>query len=403
MNLKTVPIGIDNFKELREGNYYFVDKTYVIEDILKDGSYVPAYLRPNGFGKSLFISMLECFFDIDKRKENEHLFDGLKIKESEYFKEFGKYPVIHLDLRTLKYDDFESNYQELKNVMSNIYKEKKYLEDFLDEWELKHFRAIIKQTADKLDYERSLKNLSQWLERYHHKKTMILVDEYDIAIQSGYQNGFYDNIVNLLYSMLDSSLKGNDSLQMGVMTGVLKVQNADIFGGLNNLDMCDLMTKNYNDAFGFTEEETKELLEYYGLELTNEVKAMYGGYNFSGASIYNPWSILNYASKKVLESYWMNTSGNVLIKKMLGEISESDKVVIEKLIQGESTSFGYDNRTTYQVFDEITDLTKVLNLLFAFGYLTYDQEVIDDLTGNTYHYFKIPNEEVRYELLKNMH
>ena len=397
--MKKISYGVNNFKDLIEENYYFVDKTYVIEDILKDGSYVPAYLRPNGFGKSLFISMLECFFDIDKIKENEHLFDGLKIKESEYFKEFGKYPVIRLDLRTLKYDDFESNYQELKNVMSNIYKEKKYLEDFLDEWELKDFRAIINQTADKLDYERSLKNLSQWLERYHHQKTMIFVDEYDIAIQQGYKNGFYDKIVNLLYSMLDSSLKGNDSLQMGVMTGVLRVQNADIFGGLNNLYMCDLMTKNYNDAFGFTEEETKELLEYYGLELTEEVKTMYGGYNFMGASIYNPWSILNYASKKVLEPYWMNTSRNVLIKKMLGEISERDKIVIEKLIQGESTSFEYDNRTTYKDFERNQSLNIILNLLFAFGFLTFDKEEIDDFFGLRHYYFKIPNEEVRQEFI----
>ena len=263
-----LPIGVNNFKELREGNYYYVDKTHVIEEILKSKSKIHAYLRPNGFGKSLFISMLAHFFDIDKRKENEHLFDGLKIKESEYFKEFGKYPVIYLDLKTLKYDNFESNFKELQNIMSNIYKEKIYLKKVLDEYESGVFLSILNKTACKSVLGWSLQFLSVFLERYHHQEVMILIDGYDIPIQEGYKNGFYDEIVNIFYSMLDSCIGKYDSVKKVFMTGVLRCIKTDDFNGSNHVNVYDLMTKEYNDVFGFTEEETDSLLHDYGLELS---------------------------------------------------------------------------------------------------------------------------------------
>ena len=223
-----------------------------------------------------------------------------------------------------------------------------YLLNFLDESQSKTFNAIKDKTADRADYERSIKNLSGWLEKYHHKKTIILVDEYDVPIQEGYIKGFYEEVIELIRSVLSSALKGNDSLKFGVMTGVLRVSKESIFSDLNNPEVCDLMTKEYNDTFGFTESETKELLEYYGLELTDEVKNMYDGYNFSGTSIYNPWSILNYASKKILEPYWINSSGNGLIIQLLSKTNEENKIEIEKLIQGESIQFHYDGKITYK-------------------------------------------------------
>ncbi len=400
MNLKTVPVGKDDFAKLINEGCYYVDKTIAIEELLSKNSEVVLYPRPRRFGKSLFISMLENFFDIDKKEENKHLFDGLAIQKSEYYKEFGEYPVITLDFKNLKQDTYESVYNQFVFKIQEVYKQKEYILEILDEDESLKFKKIKSGNASEDEYKNSIYQLSNWLERYYHKKTIILVDEYDIPIQHGYLMGFYDKSVSLIRSVLSSSLKGNDSLKMGIMTGVLRVSKESIFSDLNNPVIYDMMSPSYNEAFGFTEKETKELLEYYGLELTNDVKNMYDGYNFSGTSIYNPWSILNYIDQKKLEPYWMNTSGNVLIKKMLGEISESDKIVIEKLLQKKSISFGYDNRTTYQDFEETTDLTKVLNLLFASGYLTYDKKVIDDLTGNTYHYFQIPNEEVRYDLTK---
>ncbi len=398
--MKEIATGTDDFKKLIENDCYYVDKTMAIADIIRRKKEVVLFPRPRRFGKSLFTSMLENFFDIDKKEDNKHLFDGLAIQKSEYYKEFGEYPVIHLDFKDLKKNNFVLMYREFQNIIADVYKKKLYLQDFLIESDLKVFNAIIDKTADRADYERAMKNLSQWLEEYHNKKTIILVDEYDVPIQEGYLNGFYKEVIDLIRSVLSSALKGNDSLKFGVMTGVLRVSKESIFSDLNNPDVCDLMANEYNDTFGFTESETKELLEYYGLELTSDVKEMYDGYNFSGTSIYNPWSILNYASKKVLEPYWMNSSGNVLIKKLLSDISEKDKIMIEKLLKGESVSFGYDNRMTYIDFDETRDITKVLNLLFASGYLTFDQEEIDDISGLKYHYFKIPNEEVKINLAK---
>ncbi len=402
MNLKKVPVGNDDFRDLITGNYYYVDKTLVIEELLERGNKVVLYPRPRRFGKSLFISMLDNFFDIDKRKENEHLFDGLAIQKSEYYKEFGEYPVITLDFKNLKQDSYESVYNQFVFKIQEVYKQKEYILEILDEDETLKFKKIKSGNANEDEYKNSIYQLSNWLERYYHKKTIILVDEYDIPIQEGYLNGFYKDVIELIRSVLSSSLKGNDSLKMGVMTGILRVSKESIFSDLNNPKIYDMMSPSYNEAFGFTESETKELLKYYGLELTSDVKAMYDGYNFMGTFIYNPWSVLNYAEDHILQPYWMNTSGNVLIKKMLGEISEKDKLKIEQLIinKNDNISIGYDNRTTYQDFEEIADINKTLNLLFASGYLTLDRI---EGEGNFFLadvYVKIPNEEVRHELLK---
>ncbi len=398
--MKEIATGTDDFKKLIENDCYYVDKTIAIAEILQRKKEVVLFPRPRRFGKSLFISMLENFFDIDKKEENIHLFDGLAIQKNEYYKEFGEYPVIHLDFKDLKQDTYESVYNQFVFKIQEVYTQKEYLMGILNEGELERYTNIRDGKANADEYKNSIYQLSKWLERYYHKKTIILVDEYDIPIQEGYIKGFYEEVIELIRSVLSSALKGNDSLKFGVMTGVLRVSKESIFSDLNNPDVCDLMTKEYNDTFGFTGSETKELLEYYGLELTDEVKNMYDGYNFSETSIYNPWSILNYASKKVLEPYWMNTSGNVLIKKLLSDINERDKSMIEQLLKGESVSFFYDNRVTYQDFDETNDLSKVLNLLFASGYLTYDQDYTNPITNVTKKYFRIPNQEVKMEMTR---
>ena len=400
MNLKKVPVGNDDFKDLITGNYYYVDKTSVIEELLDKGSKVVLYPRPRRFGKSLFISMLDNFFDIDKRKENEHLFVGLAIQKSEYYKEFGAYPVITLDFKDLKQSTYESVYNQFVFKIQEVYTKKEYLMEILNEGELERYKNIRDGKANEDEYKNSIYQLSNWLERYHHKKTIILVDEYDIPIQEGYIKGFYTDVIDLIRSVLSSSLKGNDSLKMGVMTGILRVSKESIFSDLNNPKIYDMMSPAYNEAFGFTEKETKELLEYCGLELTNDVKNMYDGYNFSGTSIYNPWSVLNYAEDHILQPYWMNSSGNELIKKLLNNINNKNKITIEKLLKGESVSFGYDNRMTYMDFDETKDITKALNLLFASGYLTFDKEYIHPVINRRIQEFKIPNEEVRSDLVK---
>ncbi len=398
--MKSIPIGKDNFQKLIQENCYYVDKTASIEELLENGSDVVLYTRPRRFGKSLFISMLEHFFDIDKKEINKDLFKGLYISQSPYYKELSNYPVINLDFKDLKRDDFDSTYEEFKNIIADVYEKKTYLLDYLSESQALIFNSFIDKTAKKTDYERTLKYLSNWLEEYHHQKVIILIDEYDVPIQYGYLKGFYDEIVSLIRSVFSSCLKGNDSLKFGVLTGVLRVSKESIFSDLNNPDVIDMMTPTYNEAFGFTEKETKELLEYYGLELTKEVKNNYDGYNIGGVSIYNPWSILSYASKKVIEPYWINTSSNDLIKDLLSKISEEDKIEVEKLLQGESISFTYNKQITYLDFHDSENINSILSLMFMSGYLTFDKNVYDEITKLTYKMYRIPNEEVRSDLIE---
>lgn len=398
--MKAIPIGKDNFEDLRKGNCYYVDKTKTIEELLQNESTVVLYPRPRRFGKSLFISMLENFFEVTKKEQNQNLFDGLYIKNSPYYKEYGKYPVIELDFKELKANDYESSFNSYKILISRIYKQKEYIIEVLDENEKDTYSSFLSKTASEEDYKYSLKYLSDWLYRYHKEKTIILIDEYDVPVQQSYVLGFYNEMIDFLKRVFSSALKGNDSLKLGVMTGVLRVSKESIFSDLNNVKIYGVMDRAYNEAFGFTEKETKKLLEYYGLSLTEEIKNYYDGYNFAGLSIYNPWSILNYAADKELKSYWINTSSNDLIRKLLGSTTEENKIVIENLLKGESVSFTYDDRITYQDFDEIKDMNKVLNLLLVSGYITFDKETYDEVLEEKKNYFKIPNKEVRDELVR---
>ncbi len=397
--MKSIPIGKDNFQKLIQENCYYVDKTSSIEELLKNGSDVVLYTRPRRFGKSLFISMLEHFFDIDKKEINKDLFKGLYISKSPYYKELSNYPVINLDFKNLKQDTYEDTYDFFIMLIEKLYTEKSYVVEILDEDEKNKFKRIKSGQAKYSEYQDSIYQLSIWLERYHQRKVVILIDEYDVPIQSGYLKGFYGEIVSLIKNVFSSCLKGNDSLKFGVLTGVLRVSKESIFSDLNNLKVYDMMSPNYLEAFGFTEKETKELLKYYGLELTSEVKDFYDGYNMNGISIYNPWSILNYADEKSLNSYWINTSGNDLIIKLLSEASKENKIDIEKLVTGESIDFIYNDKLTYLDLDKKQSIDNILNLMYASGYLTIDKKVKEGYQNN--YYVKIPNKEVK-ELIVNI-
>ncbi len=395
--MRANPIGKENFGDLRRGDCYYVDKTKAIEDLLANQSTVVLYTRPRRFGKTLFMSMLEHFFDIDKKEKNKDLFNGLYISESPYFKDFGSYPVISLTFKNLKQNTYNEVYEQFVMLIEKLYTEKSYVLEVLDEDEKNKFKRIKSGQAKYSEYQDSLYQLSIWLERYHNQKVVILIDEYDVPIQCGYLNGFYKETVNLISSVFSACLKTNNSLKMGILTGVLRVSKESIFSDLNNLDVVDMMTLDYSESFGFTESETKELLEYYGLELTSDVKDFYDGYNMNGISIYNPWSILNYAKKKSLKSYWVNTSGNDLIIKLLSETNEENKIDIEKLVTGESIKFTYNEKLTYLDLDEKQSIDNILNLMYASGYLTLDKVIDEDdeeYTG------KIPNNEVKKLIIK---
>ena len=318
--VKKVPIGRDDFKEVIEENLYYVDKTRIIEELLDKKKYVTLFPRPRRFGKSLFISMLDNFFNIEYKDTNKNLFDGLYISKSEYYSYLSSKPVIKLDFKELKKDTYEELYASFKELIISLYTKYEFILDRLSSGEQDIFNSIKKGIAEVVRYEKSIKYLSEMVYKYYNIKPIILIDEYDVPIERGYINNFYDDVVKLIRNVFSNALKGNHSISFAVMTGVLRVSKESLFSDLNNVDVYNMTDKDYNEYFGFTENETKKLLDYYGLNLDEEVKNMYDGYNFGGIHIYNPWSVLKYAERRELEPYWVNTSGNELIIKVIKKL-----------------------------------------------------------------------------------
>ena len=394
MNKKILPIGYDNFKEVIDNNAYYVDKTNIIEELLKNRAKVTLLPRPRRFGKSLLLSSLYYFFVIENIDNNKYLFEGLNISKSEYMKYHGEFPVIRIDFKELKQDNYNSIVEKYKEIIRKLYESKSFVKSILSEGELKVYNSFLFETATIEKYESAIHILSEMLYKYYNKKVIILIDEYDVPIQQGYLKGFYDDIVGLIRSVFSSSLKGNDYVEMSILTGVLRVSKESLFSDVNNIKVYSIVDSDYNEYFGFTEEETKVLLDYYDLELTREVKEMYDGYNFSGTYIYNPWSIINYAADKKLVEYWVNTSGNQLIKTLINKTNDNVKIVVEKLLQNKAIEFVYDEKVTYLDVNKINSLNTILNFLLASGYLTIGP-IFEDEFGNNIDTVVIPNKEVK--------
>lgn len=389
---KKLPIGYDNFKEVIEKDLYYVDKTHVIEELLDNKNKVVLFPRPRRFGKTLLLSMLENFFNIEKKEDNKHLFDNLYIKNSKYYNNLNSYPVIKLDFKNLKQTNYKVMYGAYTEMIREIYSSKMYLLDILNDGEKEIFNSFIMKSATEELYQKAINILCSFLYKYYNKKTIILIDEYDVPIQQGYLYGFYNDIVSFIREVFSSSLKGNDNLEFSVMTGVLRVSKESLFSDLNNVKIYSIIDEKYNEFFGFTESETKELLNYYNLKLTSEVKDMYDGYNFSGLSIYNPWSILNYADTKKLLPFWINTSGNELIMDAMEKVSDGIKLLIEKLISGTSIPFTYDEKVTYLDISKINSIDGIINFFLQAGYLTIDNNKVFNIYNA---YAKIPNNEIK--------
>ena len=398
--LKSLPIGRDNFKDIIERNAYYVDKTDIIEEILNNDNYVSLFPRPRRFGKSLFISMLDNFFNIEYKDTNKELFKDLKISKSKYYKELSTRPVIKLDFKALKQDNFNSMYISFKEMIRELYANRIYLIETLRDDEKEIFNNFLYETAVAEKYQKAIYILSNMLYKYYNKKVIILIDEYDVPVQQGYIKDFYEDIVSFIREVFSNALKGNTNIEFAIMTGVLRVSKESLFSDLNNVKIYSIMDKKYNECFGFNTHETKKLLSYYSLELNDDVKMMYDGYNFSGIEIYNPWSILNYAFDKKLNPYWVNTSGNQLIINSIKNCDENIKIVIEKLLSGESVEFIYNDKITYLDYNDLKSLNNILNLLFVSGYLTVDKVVHNDF-GDDIIFVKLPNKEVRY-LFRNI-
>ena len=392
---KKLPIGYDNFKEVIEKDLYYVDKTHIIEELLDNKNKVVLFPRPRRFGKTLLLSMLENFFNIEKKKDNKHLFDNLYIKNSKYYNNLSSYPVIKLDFKSLKQTNYKVMYGAYTEMIREIYSSKMYLLDILNDGEKEIFNSFIMKAATEDEYQKAINILCSFLYKYYNKKTIILIDEYDVPIQQGYLYGFYNDIVSFIREVFSSSLKGNDNLELAIMTGVLRVSKESLFSDLNNVKVYSIIDEKYNEFFGFTESETKELLKYYNLELTSEVKGMYDGYNFSGLSIYNPWSILNYADTKKLLPFWVNTSGNELIKDILRKTPDNIKIIIEKLLQNEEIEFIYDEKVTFLDVNNINSLNTILNFLLVSGYLTISSDSMINTFGIITSKVYIPNNEIK--------
>ena len=391
--MKKIPIGRDNFKDIIENDFYYVDKTKLIEELLERGSYVTLFPRPRRFGKSLTISMLDEFFNIEKKQENKNLFKGLNISKSKYSKEQGKYPVIKLNFKELKTDNWENMYIKIKMFIQNLYNANLKVEEGLSPLEKMRFNDILFGRASQPEYEEAVKMLSEYMYKYYGKKVVLLIDEYNVPIQTGYLNGFYREIVNFIKNMFSSSLKTNDNIQFAIMTGVLRVSKESIFSDLNNVDVYSIIDESYNEYFGFSESETENLLNYYNIELTPSVKEEYDGYLFGKREIYNPWSVINYTNRQELVPYWINTGSNELITKIItNSTDENIKIQIEKLLQGEILECEYNEKVTFLDLNQNNSLEIILNFLLVSGYLTVTEDT-NISTGMVK--VKIPNREIK--------
>ena len=385
--MKKIPIGIEDFKELISDNYFYIDKTKFIEEIFNDGAKVKLFTRPRRFGKTLNMSMLKTFFDIKEAEENRQLFDSLYIKNSPVFKEQGKYPVVFVSMKEIKGTTWEEMQKSIRENLSNLYEKYSYLKNSLNERNKRKFEKIWFEEIDG-SYSGALSFLSEILEEQYNEKVIVLIDEYDVPLTMAYEYGFYDIAVIFFKSLYGSVLKTNSSLKMGVLTGAIRVAQAGIFSDLNNIETHTILDEAYDEYFGLLENEVENaLLEYKSEDRLEDVKLWYDGYKFGNIEVYNPWSILKYIKYKKLEAYWINTSGNVLIKELL---VISDGIVFEdldNLVNGHEKTI-YVNENV--ALGNNLDPNRLWELMLFSGYLTVKEKINSEA-----YLVKIPNKEIQ--------
>ena len=385
--MKRIPIGIENFKEIVTENFYYVDKTKYIDELIYDGSKVKLFTRPRRFGKTLNMSMLKYFFDIRDKEENKKLFNGLNIENSKYINEQGKYPTILISLKSIKEDTWKGGFEQIKILIRELYEEFNYIRDSLSESELKIFDDIWFKRENG-EYTNSLKNLTKFLYKYYKKEVILLIDEYDIPLITAYKYGYYDEVINFYKIFLGEALKTNQYLKMGVLTGIIRVIKAGIFSDLNNLKVYSILNKEYSEFFGFTENDVIEALKYFNIEYElPEVKSWYDGYRFGNSELYNPWSILNFLHSKELEAYWVGTSENFLIKNILKEATSSTNDILEKLFNGDDVEEAISGTSDLSI---LMDSEEVWELLLFSGYLTVKEKIDSNIYS-----LRLPNKEIK--------
>ena len=378
---KKLPIGIDSFEKLRTNDFYYVDKTGFIADLLRDWGEVNLFTRPRRFGKTLNMSMLKCFFEIGTDKS---LFDGLKIAENkELCAEYqGQFPVIFISLKSVDGLTFEAAAAALRTVIGREASRFQFLRDSdkLTKEDREWYESLIHVDKGLFDMEDellagSLKNLSQLLAKHYGRKVVILIDEYDVPLDKAFQGGYYDEMVSLIRNLFGNALKTNDSLQFAVLTGCLRISKESIFTGLNNLNVMTVSDPYFCDSFGFTDDDVKELLDYYGLGAYHDaMRDWYDGYQFGNVSIYCPWDVIKYAQillrdpEAEPENYWANTSGNGIIRRLLQKADQTTRDEVEQLINGESIVKTVRQELTYRDIEDSID--NIWSVLYSTGYLT---------------------------------
>ena len=420
--MKKIGIGYEDYKRFIDDDMYYIDKTMLIYDVIEKGGAVTLFTRPRRFGKSLALSMLRTFFELEYDYDGnvidkKRYFEGKKIMNADdkILSMMGKYPVIKLSLKSAKQPNFIEAALQLRDEIVSEFNRHIYVKnsDALTEEEAKLFNELsVTQKRDELKneneirgeigrYATALKTLSVCLKKYHNENVIILLDEYDVPLENAYYEGFYDEMVGFIRSLFESALKTNDALQFGVVTGCLRISKESIFTGLNHLQINSLMDDTFSEGFGFTEEETEQMLIDYGLEANiPEVKEWYDGYLFGDKEIYNPWSVINYVKSIVLDKrkyarpFWANTSSNQIIKDMVWHADEEMKRELDILINGGTIEKQIHEDITYDDIHESED--NLWNFLFFTGYMKKVSERRDDENEeNIYLTMRIPNIEIR--------
>lgn len=391
---EAIHLGVVDYETLKNQNYFFIDKSMMIYDFLMRKSTVTLITRPRRFGKTINMSMMSSFFDITK--DSKEIFKDTKIVETEYISEMNQYPTIFISFANAKNDKWNV-VKEIKLQLRKEYDRYAHVfEQKMTVFEQNEYESLVQGLMTKNDgildnIIDALSFLMERLEKYYHKKVMVFIDEYDTPFIEAHVGGYYEELRGGLSSLLHNALKTSTSLHYAMMTGIQRVAKENIFSDLNNLVVCTVKDPEYSQYFGFTEEETKQTLEYYDLSFNDEVKSMYDGYHFGEHDIYNPWSILNYASRKVLEPYWVNTSSNTMIKKAISSSDEAFERGYEELIRNGKLETTVKMDTS---FFEVNNTENLWGLLVNAGYLTLHKTIsIQD----SLYIIKIPNQEVQLE------
>ena len=394
---KKLPVGIENFEEMRKEDFYYVDKTGLIIDLMNGWSKVNLFTRPRRFGKTLNMSMLKSFFEIGGDKS---IFDGLVVSNDKVICDrfMGQYPVVFISLKGVDGLDFKTAYEALCQIIVDEAARLRFLvdSDKIADDEKKFLEKLINERYDASDIRKSLQMLCRLLEKHYGQKAILLIDEYDVPLDKAFHHGYYAQMIDIIRAMFGAALKTNDSLFMAVLTGCLRVSKESIFTGLNNLKVHSISDEKFDEYFGFTDAEVRKMLEYYGLESHySDVRKWYDGYRFGGQDIYCPWDVINYcydacsSAHAQPKAYWINTSGNEMVRRLISRGTDgTTQMDIERLIAGETITKTLNENLTHNEID--ANIENIWSLLYMTGYLTS----VGYPNGRQYE-LRIPNKEVR--------